>query len=128
MLLKKTISRAPRVLRRWRTALLGSNVELIYHPAYRLPDNSIVDARRGERILRYLLHAGGARKADLHRPPAANMEQLRLVHTAQYLESLDHDGVVETALGTDPGSVDPAQIVAQQRAMVGGTVGVARRR
>lgn len=99
---------------------------LVYHLDYRMPDNPLVDPRRGERILDYLLREGCLTSRQLRRPEAVSIEQLARVHDYGYLEQLGQREVLERVFGEPMLLHDIEQLITVQRRMVAGTVLAAR--
>jgi acetoin utilization deacetylase AcuC-like enzyme len=84
------------------------------------------DARRPFRILSYLQARGLLRKGTLRRPRPATLAQLELVHSSEYLRSMELPGALEPILGLalDPESQD--KFLCFQRMVCGGTLRAAR--
>jgi acetoin utilization deacetylase AcuC-like enzyme len=84
------------------------------------------DARRPFRILSYLEKRGLLSKGMLRRPRPVSIAQLELVHSRDYLRSMEQPGALEPILGVslDPRSQD--KFLCFQRMVSGGTLRAAR--
>ena len=60
-------------------------VRLVYHPAYRVPDDPLVDNRRAERILEYLALRRWIDLRTVIKPERLRVGDLLRVHGAEYL-------------------------------------------
>ncbi|HYH47062.1 MAG TPA: hypothetical protein VEG34_15375, partial [Thermoanaerobaculia bacterium] len=129
---KTPVKRGRRLDRLRRLAGLGlaPRATFVYSPAYQLELPGVAaDARRGERILAALAQAGllqSRRRRQLLEPTPATWQQLRRVHSDEYLESLGQPGALTRALGQDLPDPYPDHIVELQRLMTGGTIAAVR--
>ena len=82
--------------RGWRrVAGSPSRAELFYSQRYRLElTGTAVDPLRGERVLASLISQGLFGESRVRRPEAASFQQLRRVHTDDYLDSLARPGAL----------------------------------
>ncbi len=85
-----------------------------------------MDPMRGERILAYLLEEGWAGRRRVHEPRPASVENLRRVHSGDYLRSLDDPKEVGRIMGLPLEARDAARVVEVQRLMAGGTIQTTR--
>lgn len=119
-----------RMAGRWKRRLgvfLGKpEATLIYHLKYELPDNPMIDTRRAQRILNYLVQEGCVNRYQLGRPRAISLEQLALVHDYDYLVKVSQPEVLERIFGVEVLRLDSEAIISAQRWMAAGTVMAAR--
>lgn len=120
-------------LRRLAGLGLAPRATFVYSPAYQLELPGVAaDARRGERILAALAQAGllhfrwPRRSRRLVEPTPATWQQLRRVHSDEYLESLGQPGALTRVIGQDLPDPYPDRIVEMQRLMTGGTIQAVR--
>lgn len=114
---------AKRELRRLQARWGLPRVRLIYHPAYRLPDDPLVDGRRGERILEYLALRRWIDPSTVIRPPRLRVADLLRVHGADYLSRLDDPKELERVFGGRLHTAENAALVLEtQRWATSGTV------
>ncbi len=100
---------------------------LVYHRSYRQGISGVpMDPMRGERILAYLLEEGWVGRRQVHAPRAASVENLRRVHSGDYLRSLDDPEEVARIMGLPLAARDAARVVEVQRLMAGGTIQTTR--
>jgi acetoin utilization deacetylase AcuC-like enzyme len=120
--------RAAETIANWLTRLRrrltgGPAVSFVYHRNYRLdlqlPE---YDTERALRILAYLQQRGLLRRGMLHRPRPASLRRLLLVHSHDYLNSLQHPGALDSIVGHSLDAEQQDSFLASQRAMVGGTL------
>ncbi len=115
-----------RPLRRLRR-LWNRVLPLVYHRSYRQGISGVpMDPLRGERILAYLLEEGWVGRRQVHAPRAASVENLRRVHSGDYLRSLDDPEEVARIMGLPLAARDAARVVEVQRLMAGGTIQTTR--
>jgi acetoin utilization deacetylase AcuC-like enzyme len=111
-----------RSLNRLRRILAGSPVGFVYSPGYRVDlGGSSYDPERAERILTFLLHEGLINKGSVFRPRRASLQDLRLAHTAAYLEALRDPETLTAILGVEVRDEVHQQALQAQRLAVGGT-------
>jgi acetoin utilization deacetylase AcuC-like enzyme len=114
---------AKREVARMRSKWGLPRARLVYHPAYKLPEDPLVDVRRAERIIEYLALRRWMDPADVIRPPRLRVADLLRVHGADYLSRLDDPKEIERVFGGRPGSADHAtQAIEAQRWATAGTV------
>jgi acetoin utilization deacetylase AcuC-like enzyme len=124
---EKTQKKAWRAARRALARVKTPEVALVWHPDYEAPEHSIVDPKRGARIVQYLIREGGLRPSEVLQPGLASVEALARVHTFEYLESLGRGDVVGRMFGEQAfSSPQVERLLRQQRRMVEGTVLAAR--
>ncbi len=105
----------------------GPAVPFVYHPDYRRELAGIpLDAMRGERVLAFLFEEGLIRPKQVSLPRPASIENLRRVHSPEYLRSLEDPAEVGRVLGLTLRSEEAAAAVALQRLMAGGTIQASR--
>lgn len=103
------------------------DLAIVHHRDYRRGLTGVpMDPMRGERILAYLLNEGWIRQGEIEAPRPASFENLRRVHTGEYLRSLDDPQVVERILGVPLGPDDATGAVELQRLVAGGTIQATR--
>jgi acetoin utilization deacetylase AcuC-like enzyme len=103
-------------------AVLG-DLSFVYHPDYRVGVPGVpMDPMRGERILTFLLEEGWVHPREVRHPEGASLEDLRRVHSGEYLRSLDRGETVAAAMGLTLDDREARAAVELQRRMVGGTM------
>jgi acetoin utilization deacetylase AcuC-like enzyme len=108
---------------RLRRSLVGTPVGFVYAPGYRVDlGGSPYDPERAERILTFLVDAGLIGQESLLRPRRASLNDLRLGHTAAYLEALRHPRTLTEILGVDVRDEVYQLALQSQRLGVGGTL------
>jgi acetoin utilization deacetylase AcuC-like enzyme len=120
----------------WAGLGLAPRATFVYSPAYQLELPGVAaDARRGERILAALAQAGllkhhrsrqSRQSRQIAEPTPATWQQLRRVHSDEYLESLGRPGALTRVIGLDLPDPYPDRVVEMQRLMTGGTIAAAR--
>jgi acetoin utilization deacetylase AcuC-like enzyme len=116
-----------RLRRTWPGRLPADAPRFVFHRDYCGEQaTGPYDLMRPYRILHYLRREGLLRRGSLHRPRPASLRRLRLVHTRQYLESLDRPDALEPILGFAASSELQDAFLAGSRAMVGGTIRAAK--
>lgn len=112
-----------RILERLRRALRGPGASFIYHPRYaRTVAGVPLDPEQADEILAFLLDRHLIRRRDIVWPFPARFEHLLRVHTATYLESLQHAATLSGIFGVPVADDAVAEIIDAQRLIVGGTV------
>ncbi|MFN7940071.1 MAG: hypothetical protein U0X73_00610 [Thermoanaerobaculia bacterium] len=117
--------------RRWarktRVALHGARVELVYSPRYYFQaPGLLLDPRRAIHLLAFLRRDGLLSRRLPPEPEPASFDLLRQVHDDAYLEALQRPGTLGRAFGSMLPDDAEQEILAVQRAMVGGTLAAAR--
>jgi acetoin utilization deacetylase AcuC-like enzyme len=120
-----------RILRRhWRWlrhALRPPAVRFIYDPGYeRNLAGVAIDPLRADRILAFLVNERLVQREEISLPQKAALKNLLLVHTHDYLESLQHPETLTGILGFPVGEAQAEDVVAAQRLMAGGTIQATR--
>lgn len=109
---------------------MGSGVRdlpVVYHGSYRGGISGVpMDPIRGERILAFLLEEGWIRLSEIREPRPASVENLRRVHSGEYLRSLDDARVVERILGVPLTREEAIGALELQRLVTGGTIQATR--
>jgi len=102
-------------------------VRFVYHRDYAQEMPFVpLDPRRAERILAFLSEEGLVQEADISVPRRASLNNLLLVHTPEYIESLQRPEVVGRILGAPMAGADVEPVLDLQRRMVGGTIQASR--
>jgi acetoin utilization deacetylase AcuC-like enzyme len=111
-----------RFWNRLRRSFAATPVGFVYSPGYRVDfGGSPYDPERAERILTYLLAEGLIDKESVFRPRRASLQDLRLAHTAAYLEALRDPETLTAILGVEVRDEVYQQALQAQRLAVGGT-------
>lgn len=101
-------------------------VAVWYHPAYRLPLAQSVGApaspRRADDALTWALDTRVIRPDSVHTSPELSWDDAALVHSQDYLASLDRPDAVAAILGSEPERVSVASIIETWRRGAGATV------
>ncbi|HEV7672480.1 MAG TPA: histone deacetylase [Thermoanaerobaculia bacterium] len=114
--------RLRRALRRLSRRFAGSSLQVVYEPRYALDISGVGhDARRGERILGFLVAEGLIDGDDVLRPEPMSFHDLRRVHSDDYLEALGRPGALVPILGFSPPDGIAEAFLEAQRTMAGGT-------
>lgn len=102
-------------------------MRFVYHRDYthQMPDVPL-DPRRAERILAFLSEEGLVQDSDLSVPRRASLNHLLLVHTPEYIESVQQPEVVGRILGSPVGPAAVEPLLDLQRRMAGGTIQASR--
>ncbi|TNF75738.1 MAG: hypothetical protein EP299_05975, partial [Acidobacteria bacterium] len=112
-----------RYWNRLRRSLAGTPVGFVYSPGYRVDlGGSPYDPERAERILTFLLTEGLISKDNVFRPRRASLQDLRLAHSAAYLEGLRDPETLTAILGVEVRDEVYQQALQAQRLAVGGTL------
>jgi acetoin utilization deacetylase AcuC-like enzyme len=98
-----------------------------YHPDYRLPIGSVegqvgIDPRRADLACWWLVDAGVLELSEVRRPRRARWDELMLVHSADYLESLSHADTLARIFAVDPSEIPVDEALRTVRLAVGGTI------
>lgn len=119
----RIVRAAKREVARLRGRFGLPRARLVYHPAYRLPDDQLVDSRRAERVLEYLALRRWIDPNTVIRPPRLRVSDLLRVHGADYLSRLDDPKELERVFGGHGGTpAQMAQVIEAQRWATSGTV------
>ena len=112
------------------------HVSVVYSPEYLIDLGGMekmhpFDIRKYEKIYDALLKGGLVTAADVHKPSALTVEEMRLIHTQDYLERLKKRSNITKYLEADalkfyPGSLDTA-VLQPFRVASGGTILAARK-
>jgi len=107
-------------------------LRIYYDEAYRLPVTgnegapASLEGRRSDDALHYLLREHAVDPANVVNPPLASYEELSIVHTAEYLESLHEAATLANIFAVDQSEVYVDQLFRALRLAVGGTIAAAR--
>ena len=116
-----------RLLRLAWHAVRPPRVRLVYDPAYeRHTAGFPVDPLRADRILAFLANEGLARREAITAPRPAAMKNLLLVHSDEYVSSLQDPELLTRVMGTPVNEEELETILEVQRLMVGGTIHATR--
>lgn len=107
-------------------------LEIWYHPEYRLPLSSLeaatgLELRRADYVAWYLLERRLSGPEQIQRPERIGFGDLALVHTDEYLESLQDPEVLARAFGVDPSDVPVEPLLGTIRLACGATCAATRR-
>ncbi|TVP53840.1 MAG: histone deacetylase [Gemmatimonadales bacterium] len=103
------------------------DLPLIYHRDYRRGITGVpMDPMRGERVLAFLLNEGWVRLSRIETPRPSSVENLRRVHSGEYLRSLDDPETVGRILGVPLGPDEATGALELQRLIAGGTIQTTR--
>ena len=121
---RRAANAARRSLRRATARIRPGGASIVYHPGYRPPPTAVVDPRRADKILAYLVDEGWLAPSQIVVPSRLPLHALARVHGIDHLERLDDPSVVARALGEgDPlPQAASGQLVAAQRCATSGTV------
>src|SRR3954454_13263591 len=116
---------------RWLGGLLEGALPTWYHPDYRLPIGSVeghlgIDPRRADLACWWLVDAQILEPAEVRRPRRARWDELMLVHSAEYLESLSQPGTLARIFAVDPSEIPVDEALRTVRLAVGGTIEAAQ--
>jgi acetoin utilization deacetylase AcuC-like enzyme len=102
-------------------------VRFVYEPKYeRIVSGVPMDPLRADRILAFLANERLVRRDEISLPRPAAMKNLLLVHSPEYLESLQRPETLTSVLGVPVGDLDLEQVLDYQRLMCGGTIQATR--
>lgn len=116
----------PQKIRQWFDR--GARLKVVHDEAYRLPLSALesgaaqLETRRADDALHYLLHARVLSTADVLRPSVASYEDLRRIHTDDYLESLLRPETLGHIFAVDASDVFVEEVWRTVRLAVGGTI------
>ncbi|MFO0550425.1 MAG: hypothetical protein U0271_18665 [Polyangiaceae bacterium] len=109
--------------RRFRARFGLPGVRLLHDLRYTLPSNDLVDGRRGERVIRYLIARRYMRDREVDRPRPLSLELALRVHSVEYLASLDNPAEIARIFATEHSTdQNPAAVLEAQRWATAGTV------
>jgi acetoin utilization deacetylase AcuC-like enzyme len=110
-----------------RYAVRPPDVRFIYDPAYERNTSGVpVDPVRADRILAFLANERLVRREEISLPRPAALKNILLVHTPEYLESLQRPETLTGILGVPVNETELEQVLDLQRLMVGGTIQATR--
>ncbi len=119
--------RPRRVSRLIRFAIRPPDVVIVHHPDYaNFTAAGLTDPARADKILAFLNDAGLIRRRNISQPLAGSLDNILLVHTPEYVESLSNHAVVGEILGLDLGARSAQKALDVVRLMVGGTIQATR--
>src|SRR4051812_28839182 len=102
-----------------------------YHSDYRLPIGSVegqvgIEPRRADLACWWLVESGVLAAAEVRRPRRARWDELELVHSPEYLETLFHAETLGRIFAVDPSEIPVDEALRTVRLAVGGTIEAAR--
>jgi acetoin utilization deacetylase AcuC-like enzyme len=116
-----------RAWRRARYAVHPPSVRFIYDPAYERNIFGVpLDPLRADRILAFLSNERLIRREEISVPRPAALKNVLLVHTPEYLDSLQHPETLTGILGVPVTDSELEDVLDLQRLMVGGTIQATR--
>jgi acetoin utilization deacetylase AcuC-like enzyme len=116
-----------RALRRLRYSLRGPEALFVYHRDYELAVTGVpLDPLRGQRVIGYLLDQGVISARRISTPIPASLQNISLIHSAEYLERLDRIEEAEMILGFQTSREVWQQFIDLQRLATGGTIQATR--
>ncbi|MGH9262187.1 MAG: histone deacetylase family protein, partial [Acidimicrobiales bacterium] len=99
----------------------------VYHRDYASSIGPVpLDPERATEILAFLLDRGLIDRADVSEPDPVSLDDLLLVHTPAYLETLERPETMTAIFGAPLAEGEAQDVVERQRLVVGGTVRAAR--
>ncbi len=107
---------------------LQKKLSLWYHPAYEVPELARTGRTRGiipyrgKSILSHLVHQKLIRSGDIHAPKEVSIRDLRLVHSADYVESTTQPETLAHIFGLEKEHIQVDPMLRAQRLAVGGTL------
>lgn len=116
-----------RIRRLW----FRKNVELWYHPAYRLPITSLgsitgFESRRADFVMWYVLDRKLIPEHRVIQPRRLPLRDLARVHDCSYLESLTRSETLAHIFGVESWDIPAEEVMNTMRLACGATVGAAR--
>ncbi len=116
-----------RQLRRLERRFRPPKVRFVYAPAYeRLVSGVPMDPLRADRILAFLANERLVRRDEISLPRAAALKNILLVHSPEYLDSLQRPDALTAIMGVPVAEQDMEQVLDHQRLMCGGTIQATR--
>ncbi len=116
-----------RLGRAVRTRLDPPKVRLVYDPAYERAMAGVpLDPLRADRVLAFLANERLVRREEIELPRPAAMKNIVLVHTPEYVGSLQRADTLTAILGTSVDEREAEQVLDLQRLMAGGTIEASR--
>lgn len=116
-----------RQIRRVEHHLHPPKVRFVYAPAYeRLVSGVPMDPLRADRILAFLANERLVRRDEISLPRPAALKNILLVHSPDYVNSLQRPGALTNIMGLEVADSDLEQVLDHQRLMCGGTIQATR--
>jgi acetoin utilization deacetylase AcuC-like enzyme len=116
-----------RQIRRLEHHVRPPKVRFVYEPKYeRIASGVPMDPLRADRILAFLANERLVHRDEISVPRPAAMKNLLLVHSPEYLDSLQRPETITSILGVTIGDLDLEQVLDYQRLMCGGTIQATR--
>ncbi len=124
----ESLWRYPRRLARLvRYTVRPPDVVFVHHPDYaNFTAAGLTDPARADKILAFLTDAGLIRHRHVSQPLAGSLDNILLIHTPEYVESLSDRAVVGEILGLDLSARNAQEALDVARLMVGGTIQATR--
>ncbi len=117
----------------WQRLLSGRRRRLPtwHHVDYRLPIANVegqvgIEPRRADLACWWLVESRVLAASDVKRPRRARYDELALVHTPEYLESLTQPETLARIFAVDPSQIPVDEALRTVRLAVGGTIEAAR--
>ena len=125
------MSPGPRWFNRLKQRLRGEELDVWYHPAFRLPLPSLeprtgLDPRRADLAAWVLIERGAVATKDLHRPWKASWSAIGRVHDAAWLDRLMEPETLARIFAVDVAEVGVNEVLDTVRLAVGATVEAAQ--
>ena len=111
-----------RAVRRWQRPLLVPGARVVFHPRYSVALEGVLDGQRGERILNYLIAEAALRADEVLVPQSLSLQDALLVHTPEYLESLDQPETLARMFPLVQSRAQPRDLLSAAMWACGGTV------
>lgn len=111
-----------RAVRRWQRTLLVPGARVVFHPRYSVALEGVLDGQRGERILNYLIAEAALRADEVLVPQSLSLQDALLVHTPEYLESLDQPETLARMFPLVQSRAQPRDLLSAAMWACGGTV------
>jgi acetoin utilization deacetylase AcuC-like enzyme len=106
------------------------SIRIYYHEAFRVALSSIeaghLEVRRADDAVHYLLKSGAVAETSVVNPHPISYEQLQLVHTAEYLESLQDPQTLGNIFAVDSSDVLVDELLNSIRLGCGATLAAAQ--
>jgi len=104
---------------------------VFHHPAYRLPliglEHSLgIEARRADFAVWVLEEWKALRKEQIRSSRTVSYDELQMVHTPDYLDSLSDPHVLARIFGVEPSDIPVDEVLYTTRVACGGTVDAAK--
>lgn len=105
-----------------------ADYQVVYHEDYNTDFTELpVDPLRADRILAFLASEGFALRRSVHRPESVWMKALARVHSADYLDTLNHQDQLRRIMGSEVRADQVDHMIDYQRLQTGGTLMATRR-